>query len=122
MVRVCVIRKRGAGDVMGPQLPEFMVEPQCTFTTEFFISGVAPLRAGEANTLQLVLLGCGKAPDEEGNASRPTLQVVQPTTNDYIEVNLCWFLKAHSCSLLSTYHTHDAFFSNCVIMSNFFFF
>lgn len=69
------------------ELPLFMVELLSTFTTDFYISGIAPLvEPNQKSELNLVLLGFAKELDEDGNSKRPTLQIVQPMGNDYIEV------------------------------------
>lgn len=85
-MRVCLIRKRGPGDEYGPHMPEYMVDLQCHFTAEYFISGLAPLEMLDGKGLQIALLGYSKLLDEDGNPKRPALQIVQPTTNGYIEV------------------------------------
>lgn len=85
---MCSVRRRSAGEQTNTNLPEFIVEPVCTFTTDFYISGIAALDESSQNKskLNLILLGYAKELDEEGNAKRPTLQIVEPTGNDYIEV------------------------------------
>lgn len=83
-----------------------MVELICSFTTDFYISGIAALvEPSQKSELNLVLLGFAKELDEDGSAKRPTLQVVQPVGNDYIEVRYC-------AKLVISYW-------NCVISKNF---
>lgn len=87
-VRVCSIRRRSLSEQKSNLLPEFIVEPLATFTTDFYISGIAALdEPGENKSeINIVLLGYSKELDEDGNAKRPTLQIVTPTADDYVEV------------------------------------
>lgn len=90
IVRVCTIRKRHPWEKNDKKnLREYLVEPIYTFTTDFYISGIAALEEPsqeQKQEINLVLLGFAKELDEDGNSRRPILQVVQPAVNDYIEV------------------------------------
>ncbi|KAK7789046.1 hypothetical protein R5R35_010545 [Gryllus longicercus] len=79
-VRILVIRKRNPIEYSRRELPEYVVEPVSTFTTDFFICGIGPLDN------YLVLLGYMKEMDENGKAQRPQLYVLEPRPEDYIEV------------------------------------
>lgn len=79
-VKVCVIRKRSLVELSNRELPEFVVEPVSTFTTDFYICGIGPLDN------HLVLLGYVKEPDFDGKAQRPQLHVVDPRIEDYVEI------------------------------------
>ncbi|XP_034950259.1 vacuolar protein sorting-associated protein 41 homolog [Chelonus insularis] len=80
-VRICQIRKRSAQEMINRDLPELVVDPISTFQVDFFISGIAPLEN------QLVLLGCLKEPSEKGTSQRPTLHVVEPKYQDFIDIS-----------------------------------
>ncbi|KAL0275469.1 UNVERIFIED_CONTAM: hypothetical protein PYX00_003307 [Menopon gallinae] len=90
MVRVCTIRKRQPWEKNEKKnFPDYLVEPIYTFTTDFYISGIAALEEPsqeQKSEINLVLLGFSKELDEDGNSKRPTLQIVQPAGNDYVEV------------------------------------
>ncbi|XP_017798628.1 PREDICTED: vacuolar protein sorting-associated protein 41 homolog [Habropoda laboriosa] len=77
IVRTCQIRKRSVQEMVNRDLPEYAVDPVSTFQVDFYISGIAPLEN------QLVLLGCVKELDPNGNRQRPTLHVVKPMFEDF---------------------------------------
>lgn len=52
-IRICVIRKRNAGEVARTGQSGYIVDPVSTFQTDFFVCGLAPLVAGD----QIIVLG-----------------------------------------------------------------
>mgnify|MGYP006952284215 FL=1 len=91
VVRVCSIRRRNSSEknfVLPQKLPPYRIDIIYSFTTDFYISGIAPLIESTNKTdLHIVLLGVAKTLDDDGTVKRPTLQIVQPIGNDYIEVH-----------------------------------
>ncbi|XP_012255433.1 vacuolar protein sorting-associated protein 41 homolog isoform X1 [Athalia rosae] len=79
-VRICQIRKRSLQETTQRNLLEYAVDPISTFQVEFYISGIAPLGN------QLVLLGCSKEPDDNGQGQRPMLHVVEPKYQEYTAI------------------------------------
>lgn len=77
-VRVCKIERRNS---VIKDLPEFVVHPTVTFTTEYFVCGICPL-----DTTQLVILGYVKEKDEEGKSQRPRTCILQAEETKYVEM------------------------------------
>nr|XP_033335981.1 vacuolar protein sorting-associated protein 41 homolog [Megalopta genalis] len=80
IVRIFQIRKRSIQEMVNRDLPEYVVELVSTFQVDFYISGIAPLEN------QLVLLGCLKELDENGQRQRPTVHVVEPKFQNFVIV------------------------------------
>lgn len=79
-VRICQIKKRSLRDSINRDLPEYIIDPVSTFQVDFYISGIAPLES------QLLLLGCPKELDSDGKSQRPTLHVIEPKYQDFVDI------------------------------------
>lgn len=81
-VRICVVRKRSSLELQTRAVPEYLVDPMCTFQTEYYICGLAPLDN------QLVLLGFPKEVDPKtGKAQRPILNIVDYKESEFADVS-----------------------------------
>ncbi|XP_074097880.1 vacuolar protein sorting-associated protein light [Cotesia typhae] len=98
-VRICQIRKRSHQEMVNRNLPEFAVDPVSTFQVDFYISGIAPLEN------QLVLLGCLKELSDKGTSQRPTLHVVEPKYQDFVDVSANFLgLRGYEAYNCNDYH------------------
>lgn len=82
-VRVCRVRKKTIPEISETKNnSEYLVEPVCTFQTDFVISGVAPL--GD----QLVVLGYCVEPEAGGGGpQRPQLHIIEPHADHYVDAS-----------------------------------
>ncbi|CAG0890895.1 unnamed protein product [Cyprideis torosa] len=105
-IKVCVIRKRtNPHEIHNQQLPLHYVEICSMFTTDFFISGIAPMHGGLSTNL--AVLAIPKTPNEVSQApesdqpslhsalsevlpptgQRPHLKVIEPKQEEYLEIS-----------------------------------